>query len=595
MQTAKLSTQKTSTTPDGNVNLLVRVYSLAKPYKTKLYTAIALTFGMAFLGPFRPFVIQYTIDHFIANNNQFGLVNMSLLLLLMLVLQAGMQVWSTILTNYLGQNVIKDLRMQVFDYLTGLRLLFYDKTPVGTLVTRTISDIETIADVFSEGLINISGDILQIVFILIFMFGTNWQLSLVSLSVLPFLLYAGYVFKEKVRMSFEDVRTQVARLNTFVQEHIQGMQIVQIFNREEKEFERFKEINAEHRDANIRSVMYYSVFFPVVEIIAALSTALIVWYGAKGVIQDHASIGSITAFIMYINLFFRPIRQLADRFNTMQMGMVAASRIFKLIDDEENIEPTGTKKINNLTGNIEFKQVYFGYNPGQYILKDISIQLHQGKTVALIGATGAGKSSIINLLNRFYEIEKGEILIDGINLHDLDIKHFRSQIAVVLQDVFLFSGSIMDNIKLNNKHITNEQVIATAKLLGAHDFISRLPDGYNQNVQERGASLSVGQRQLISFVRAMVINPSVLILDEATSSVDNETEEVIQHAIEIMMKGRTSIVIAHRLSTIQHANEIIVLDKGMIVERGSHKELLNLNGFYKKLYELQFAPNHATL
>jgi ATP-binding cassette subfamily B protein len=589
MQTANSSTHHSH----GNLNLLGRVYQLAKPYKAKLYTSIALTIGMAFLGPLRPFIIQYTIDNFIANNNQIGLINMSLLLLFMLVLQAGMQVWSTILTNYLGQSVIKDLRMQVFTYLTGLRLLFYDKNPVGALVTRTISDIETIADVFSEGLINISGDILQIVFILIFMFGTNWQLSLVSLSVLPFLLYAGYVFKEKVRLSFEDVRTHVSRLNTFVQEHIQGMHIVQIFNREEKELERFKEINAEHRDANIRSVMYYSVFFPVVEIIAALSTALIVWYGAKGVIQDHASIGSITAFIMYINLFFRPIRQLADRFNTMQMGMVAAGRIFKLVDDKENIEPTGSIKIDNLKGNIQFKNVYFGYNPNQYVLKDISLQVNEGKNVAFIGATGAGKSSIINLLSRFYNIEKGEILVDGHKLEDLDIKYLRSQIAVVLQDVFLFSGSVMDNIKLNNKHITNEEVIATAKLLGAHDFISRLPDGYNQNVQERGASLSVGQRQLISFVRAMVINPAVLILDEATSSVDNETEDVIQKAIETMMKGRTSIVIAHRLSTIQHADEIIVLDKGMIVEKGSHKKLLNLNGFYKKLYELQFAPNQV--
>ena len=589
MQTANSSTHHSH----GNLNLLGRVYQLAKPYKAKLYTAIALTIGMAFLGPLRPFIIQYTIDNFIANNNQIGLINMSLLLLFMLVLQAGMQVWSTILTNYLGQSVIKDLRMQVFTYLTGLRLLFYDKNPVGALVTRTISDIETIADVFSEGLINISGDILQIVFILIFMFGTNWQLSLVSLSVLPFLLYAGYVFKEKVRLSFEDVRTQVSRLNTFVQEHIQGMHIVQIFNREDKELERFKEINAEHRDANIRSVMYYSVFFPVVEIIAALSTALIVWYGAKGVIQDHASIGSITAFIMYINLFFRPIRQLADRFNTMQMGMVAAGRIFKLVDDKENIEPTGSIKIDNLKGNIQFKNVYFGYNPNQYVLKNISLHVNEGKNVAFIGATGAGKSSIINLLSRFYNIEKGEILVDGYKLEDLNIKHLRSQIAVVLQDVFLFSGSVMDNIKLNNKHITNEEVIATAKLLGAHDFISRLPDGYNQNVQERGASLSVGQRQLISFVRAMVINPAVLILDEATSSVDNETEDVIQKAIETMMKGRTSIVIAHRLSTIQHADEIIVLDKGMIVENGSHKKLLNLNGFYKKLYELQFAPNQV--
>jgi ATP-binding cassette subfamily B multidrug efflux pump len=592
MQTANSTTPNTSATPDGNLHLLSRVYKLARPYKSKLYTSIVLTVCMAFLGPFRPFIIQYTIDNFIANNNQIGLINMSLLLLLMLILQAGMQVWSTILTNYLGQNVIKDLRMQVFDYLTGLRLLFYDKTPVGTLVTRTINDIETIADVFSEGLINISGDILQIVFILIFMFGTNWELSLISLSVLPFLLYAGYVFKEKVRISFEEVRTQVAKLNTFVQEHIQGMQIVQIFNRENTEYNKFKQMNAEHRDANIRSVMYYSVFFPVVEIIAALSTALIVWYGAKGVIQDKASIGSITAFIMYINLFFRPIRQLADRFNTMQMGMVAAGRIFKLIDDKDNVEPTGNIKLDKLSGEIAFKNVYFGYQPQQYILKDININLNKGKKVALIGATGAGKSSIINLLSRFYEIEKGEILIDGNNLKQLDIKHFRTQISVVLQDVFLFSGSVMDNIKLNNKHITNEQVIATAKLLGAHDFIARLPNGYDQNVQERGASLSVGQRQLISFVRAMVTNPSVLVLDEATSSVDNETEEIIQQAIETMMKGRTSIVIAHRLSTIQHADEIIVLDKGTIVERGSHKELLTLNGFYKKLYELQFAPNN---
>ncbi|MBP9186243.1 MAG: ABC transporter ATP-binding protein [Bacteroidia bacterium] len=572
----------------SNKLLLKRIYALAKPYKFKLYTAIVLTMCMSFLGPLRPFVIQYTIDKFIATNNLTGLINMSLLLLVMLIMQAGMQVVSTIFTNYLAQNVIKDLRMKVYDYLTGLRLLFYDKTPIGTMVTRTVNDIETIADVFSEGLINISGDILQIVFILIFMFSTNWQLSLVSLSVLPFLFYAGYVFKEKVRLSFEDVRTQVARLNTFVQEHIMGMHIVQIFNREQKEYSKFKHINAQHRDANINSVMYYSVFFPVVEIIAALSTALIVWYGAKGVIQDQTSIGTITAFIMYINLFFRPIRQLADRFNTMQMGMVAADRIFKLIDNKQNIEPNGHVKLNNIEGNIEFRQVYFGYTPNQYVLKDINITLHKGKTVALIGATGAGKSSIINLLSRFYEIEKGEILIDGHSLKNLDLKHLRKHIAVVLQDVFLFSGSVMDNIKLNNHHITDEAVIATSKLLGAHDFIVKLPQGYNQNIQERGASLSVGQRQLISFVRAMVTNPTVLILDEATSSVDNETEDIIQNAIETMMKGRTSIVIAHRLSTIQHADEIIVLDNGMIVERGSHRELLNTDGYYKKLYELQF-------
>lgn len=572
-----------------NVGVLKRVFTLAKPYKNKLYTAIALTVSMAFLGPLRPMLIQYTIDNYIATGNQSGLVMMCGVLFVLLLMQAAMQVWSTILTNFLGQNVIKDLRMKVYDYLTGLRLLFYDKTPVGTLVTRTVSDIETIADVFSEGLINISGDLLQIVFILIFMFSSNWKLALVSLSVLPFLLYAGYVFKEKVRISFEEVRTQVAKLNTFVQEHIQGMQIVQVFNRNEQEFEKFKVINAEHRDANIRSVLYYSVFFPVVEIIAALSTALIVWYGAKSIMDSEASIGIITAFIMYVNLFFRPIRQLADRFNTMQMGMVAAERIFKLTDEVENIEPTGNIKLETIKGEIEFKDVWFGYKPDEFVLKGINITLHQGKNVALVGATGAGKSSIINLLSRFYEIQKGEIVFDGYNLHELDIKHLRSKVAVVLQDVFLFSGSVMDNIKLNNKDISDEQVMRVAKQLGAHDFIMRLPNGYNQNVHERGATLSVGQRQLISFVRAMVTNPAVLILDEATSSVDNETEEVIQTAIEEMMKGRTSIVIAHRLSTIQHADEILVLDHGQIVERGNHSQLLNVNGYYKKLYELQFA------
>jgi ATP-binding cassette subfamily B multidrug efflux pump len=575
-----------------NVGVFKRVFALAKPYKVKLYTAIVLTISMAFLGPIRPVLIQHTIDNFIATNNPVGLVKMSALLFAILLAQAGMQVWSTVLTNYLGQHVIKDLRLQVYDYLTGLRLLFYDKTPVGTLVTRTVSDIETIADVFSEGLINISGDLLQIVFILIFMFSLNWKLSLVSLSVLPFLLYAGYVFKEKVRISFEDVRTQVAKLNTFVQEHIQGMQIVQIFGRQAQEFKKFEEINTEHKVANIKSVMYYSVFFPVVEIISAVSTALIVWYASKGIMNEEASIGLITAFIMLITLFFRPIRQLADRFNTMQMGMVAAERIFKLIDEKENIEPTGTQLLSTIKGEIVFKDVWFGYTPNEYVLKGIDISLHQGKNVALVGATGAGKSSIINLLSRFYEIQKGTITVDGHALETLDIKELRRQIAVVLQDVFLFSGTVMDNIKLNNQNITDAYVMEVAKKLGAHDFIMRLPNGYQQNVYERGATLSVGQRQLISFARAMVTNPAVLVLDEATSSVDNETEEVIQSAITTMMEGRTSIVIAHRLSTIQHADEIIVLEKGTIVERGNHQTLLNLDGYYKKLYELQFAPAH---
>jgi len=588
------TTHSRKSTSDKSFNFLLvrRIYALAKPYKTKLFIAIFLTFIMAFLGPFRPFLIQYTLDTYVVNNDMNGLILMSIIIFVLLIIQSLFQVWSTILTNFLGQSVIRDLRDYVYKYLTGLKLKFYDQTPVGTLVTRTISDIETIADVFSEGFINITGDLLQIIFILILMFYSDWQLTLISLSVLPILLCAGYLFKEAVRKSFIEVRNEVARLNTFVQEHIQGMQLVQLFNREQKEFEKFKEINRVHRDANIRSVFYYSVFFPIVEIIAAISTALIVWYGAKEVIGETTSIGTLIAFMMYINLFFRPIRQLADRFNTLQMGMVASERIFKLIDNQENIEPNGLKKLGSIEGNIEFANVWFAYNEGDYVLRNISLKVNKGHTVALVGATGAGKSSVINLLSRFYEIEKGHIFIDGLDIKTLDILSVRQQISVVLQDVFLFSGTVMDNIKLFNKNITDEQIINTAKLLGAHTFISQLPNGYQQQVRERGAALSVGQRQLISFIRAMVNNPKLLVLDEATSSVDNETEEIIQKAIYTMMKGRTSIVIAHRLSTIQYANEIIVLEKGEIVERGTHEQLLSIDGFYKKLYKIQFVQHN---
>lgn len=573
--------------------LLRRVYALAKPYKVKLFIAILLTVMMAFLGPFRPYLIQYTLDHYVANSDMRGLIGMSIFIFVLLLIQSLFQVWSTILTNFLGQQVIKDLRTGLYNYLSRLKLTFYDRTPVGTMVTRNINDIETIADVFSEGLINITGDLLQIVFILFWMFYTDWRLTLVSLSVLPVLLYAGYVFKESVRKSFEEVRNEVARLNTFVQEHIQGMQIVQLFNRESSEFSKFEKINASHRNANIRSVFYYSVFFPVVEIVAAVSTALIVWYGAKEVIGETASVGVLIAFIMYVQLFFRPIRQLADRFNTLQMGMVAAQRIFKLLDEKDNEEPNGSKVLESVEGEITFKDVWFGYSPGEFVLKGIDIHVKKGETIALIGATGAGKSSVINLLSRFYEIQKGAVYIDGMNVKELDVYTLRKHIAVVLQDVFLFSGTVMENIRLFNKNISNEQVIETAKLLGAHAFIERLPNGYNQQVHERGATLSVGQRQLISFVRAMVNNPKILVLDEATSSIDHETEQVIQSAIEVMMKGRTSIVIAHRLSTIQYADEIIVLEKGQIVERGTHAQLLGMDGFYRHLYQLQFVSTHT--
>ncbi len=575
--------------PRFDFALFRRVYALAKPYRTKVFIAVVITIVAAFLGPLRPYLTQYTIDNYIAEQDGKGLFQMCMWLLLLLVFQSGIQVWGTILTNLLGQNVIRDLRLKVFKHLSSLRLSFFDKTPVGTVVTRTVSDIETIAEVFSEGLISISGDVLQIVFILMMMFSTDWELSLVSLSVLPLLLYASYVFKEKVRVSFEEVRNQVAKLNTFVQEHIQGMQIVQLFNREETEFNRFKKINKEHRNAHIRGVMYYSVFFPVVELISAISISLIVWYGSKGVINHDVSVGTLIAFIMYINMFFRPIRQLADRFNTLQMGMVASNRIFALLDEAQEKEPSGTEKLHEVKGDIEFKNVWFAYKENQPVLKGISFKAAQGKTIALVGATGAGKSSVINLISRFYEIEKGEISVDGKNIHQLNIHDLRKHISVVLQDVFLFSGTVMDNIKLYNTNITDERVIETAKLLGAHDFIMKLPHGYNQNVYERGAALSVGQRQLISFVRAMVINPAILILDEATSSVDHETEETIQRAIGQMMHGRTCIVIAHRLSTIQNADEILVLEKGEISERGTHEQLLAHNGIYNKLYQMQFA------
>ena len=572
-----------------NWELLFNIFSLALPYRGKFFTAVFLTISIAILGPLRPYLIQHTLDTYVTKNDSVGLLNFSLLLFFLLLLQSAIQWWSTLLANFLGQQIIYDLRNKVYNHLLSLKLKYYDQTPVGTLVTRSISDIETISEVFSEGMINIAGDIIQIVVLLVLMFGTHVKLSLVCLSVLPVLFYSGYLFKEKIKTSFEDVRTQVANLNTFVQEHLSGMQLVQLFNRENEELEKFKKINAEHRNANIQSVFYYSVFFPVVEVLSAISIGLLVWYGSKEVLAEEISLGVLVAFILYINLFFRPIRQLADRFNNLQMGMIASERIFQLIEDISPKETEGNKILHQTHGNIEFCNVSFAYTPNQPVLKNISFSVQPGKTIALVGKTGAGKSSIIQLLSRFYDIESGEILIDGTNINQYTLASLRSKISVVMQDVFLFNGSILENIQLYNNTLSEDQIIATAKLLGAHDFIMRMPNGYQQIITERGANLSVGQRQLISFTRAMVTDPAILVLDEATSSIDHETEEIIQHAIEKMRAGRSSIVIAHRLSTIANADEILVMEKGEIVERGNHQNLLQNSGYYKNLYEKQFA------
>lgn len=573
--------------------LFKRIAGLAAPYKSRFYWAIVLTISIAILGPLRPWLVQYTLDNPLANGDLEGIWKMSILIFAVLLFHTWIQYLSAIISSKLAQQILFDLRNKVYRHLNSLQLRYFDKTPVGTLVTRSISDIETTSEIFSEGLINIIGDSLQIVVILILMFSTDWKLSLVSLATLPLLMYSGYLFKEKVKASFEDVRNQVARLNTFVQEHLTGMQIVQIFGREGEEMRRFKSINKQHRDANVRSVFYYSVFFPVVEVLSAISTGLIVWYGARGVMDDTTSLGTLIAFIMYLNLFFRPIRQLADRFNNLQMGMVASKRIFDLLDDQSDAEPKGIIPSGKLHGSIEFNDVWFSYKANEPVLKGISFRVEMGHNVALVGATGAGKSSVIQLLSRFYPLQSGEIKVGSQNLQELNPVWLRQHIAVVLQDVFLFKGTILDNIRLYYPEISLEQVIETAKLLGAHPFIERLPKGYYQEVNERGSSLSVGQRQLISFVRAMVRNPEILVLDEATSSIDHETEELIQEAIHVMMKGRTSIIIAHRLSTIQDADEIIVLDKGRLVERGTHQDLLATGTWYKSLYDAQFAHQVA--
>lgn len=568
---------------------LKRVIKLAFPFKRLFIVSVVFAIVTALVTAIRPFIIQKIIDVNIIELNGKGIGVATLILFAVIFAEFIMKYIFGLNTTRLGQSIMLELRAKLFFHVQSMRLQFFDKTPVGIITTRTINDIEAINNIFSEGLISIVADVMTLIFVIVFMLYSNWKLALVCLITFPIIIWATYIFKEKVRLSFNDVRDKVAQLNAFVQEHLSGMRIVQIFNAQDKEFKKFEKLNYEHYIANDKSVLYYSIFFPTVEIILALAISLLVWYASIEIMGGSASVGIITAFILYLNLAFRPLRMLADKFNTLQMGIIASERVFRLLDTNEKIENKGTYAPDKIKGDIEFQNVWFAYNNEDYVLKNISFKVNHGETLAIVGATGSGKSSTINILNRFYEINKGNILLDEVDTKTYELDKLRSYIGTVLQDVFLFTGSVMDNITLKNPNITEAQVVEASKMVGAHDFIMELPNAYHHNVMERGSTLSVGQRQLISFIRALVYNPQILILDEATSSIDTESENLIQNAIQQLIKGRTSIVIAHRLSTIQNADKIMVLDKGEIKEIGSHDELLNIeNGFYKKLYDMQF-------
>lgn len=577
-----------------NFSQLRRVFGYAAPYKKKFFISVVLAIVLAGMAPLRPLLIQYTINDVIGKGLLNTLIWVTLIQIFLLFFETALRFYFSFITSWLGQTVVKDLRLKVYNKIIRLNLSQFDRTPIGTLTTRTINDIESINDIFSEGLIPIVADMLSIVAILIAMFITNWQLTLICLIPFPFMILATYIFKESVNKSFIKVRNAVAALNAFVQEHISGMQIVQAFASEEKEMKKFKIINREHRDANIQAIFAYSVFFPFVEIILAISLGLLVWYAGYQVLhlpneQAVQISGQIISFFMLLNLLFRPLRVMADKFNVLQMGMVASERVFKVLDNEDYIQNQGNFTPDKILGELEFRNVWFAYEENRYVLKDIHFHVKPGETLAIVGHTGSGKSSIVSLINRLYQIQKGEILIDGVNISDYGLANLRGHISVVLQDVFLFSGSIFENVTLRNPATSLEKVTEVAKMIGIHDFITQLPGGYDYNVMERGATLSLGQRQLISFMRALLNDPSILILDEATSSIDTHSEMLIQLAIEKMIKGRTSIIVAHRLSTIRKAHKIMVLDGGEIREMGTHEELLARGGHYAELCRMQFA------
>jgi subfamily B ATP-binding cassette protein MsbA len=570
--------------------------SFAKRYKLYFFIASSSTILLALFSVLSPYILINTVDDYILSQDKVGLLNYTLLMLGILLIEVMLQFTFIYFANWVGQHIIRDIRAKIFRHILQFRMAYFDKNSVGRLVTRVVSDIETIAAFFSNGVFTILSDILKMLAVTIVMFILNWRLALITIAVLPILVYATKLFQVAIKATFQEVRNQVANLNGFVQERVTGMKIVQLFNRENIEYQNFKEINDKHKKAHVKTIWYYSVFFPIAEILSSIGIGLIVWFGGGQAIKDSGiSVGMIIGFIQYAQMLFRPLRQIADKFNQLQMGIVAGERVFKVIDTNSSIDKNGTIVAENLKGDIKFKNVRFSYVADEEVLKGINLEVKSGQTIAIVGATGAGKSTIINLINRFYEIDSGSIYVDDVPVNEYTLESLRNQVAIVLQDVFLFSDSILNNITLKDESITLEQVEKAAKQIGIHDFIMTLPGGYQYNVKERGAMLSSGQRQLISFLRAYVSKPSILILDEATSSVDAHAEQMIQHATETITKDRTSIVIAHRLATIKQADKIIVIDNGLVVEKGTHTELLQKeNGYYKNLYDKQFSLEVAS-